>query len=306
MDEQRSAGFPQATMMTAPASGRPRLRLGVGPGLLFVSPAVLVLVTVLAVPILTVVAGSLRGEGALRGTATLQYFRDILQDRRFWGAFANTLLFTAGSVVLHLAVGLPVALLLNQKIPGRKFFRIIIMLPWMLSSVVVAVTWRWLYDAQFGIVNDLLRRAGIMTHQLDILGDPSWAMPAVIVANLWRGFPFMTLILLAALQAIPIEQHDAAAVDGASSWQVFRFVTLPNLLYPLVLVVTLDALFNFRYFDLIQVMTAGGPAGRTEVLTTLVYRSAFESFDSGHASAVAVIMFLVVLGFALVYTRVVV
>lgn len=304
MDHQRSLASPRA--VTVPGTGRPRLRPGGGAGLLFVTPAMVVLVGVLAVPILTVIAGSFRPEGGLWGALTLQNFRDVLRDRQFWSAFGNTLVFTAGSVLLHLAAGLPVALLLNQRVPGRKFFRIVTMLPWILSSVVVAVTWRWLYDAQFGVINDLLRRAGILTRQLDILGDPTWAMPAVIVANLWRGFPFMTIILLAALQGIPAEQYDAAAVDGASGWQVFRFVTVPNLLYPLVLVVTLDALFNFRYFDLIQVMTAGGPAGRTEVLTTLVYRSAFESFDTGHASAIAVVMFLFVLAFALVYTRAVI
>lgn len=294
----------QARELVALASrpGRVASRVWIRPGPCFVAPAVATLLAVLALPMAVVIGNSV-GVSASGAEPTLQHFRRLIQDEIFWNAFGNTVIFTVGSVALHGVVGLPVALLLNQRVPGRKFFRVVTMLPWMLSSVVVAVTWRWLYDAQFGVVNDLLRRMGVLNRQIDILGEPAWAMPAVMLANLWRGFPFITIIVLAALQAIPQEQYDAAAVDGASGWRVFRFVTFPNILYPLVVTATLDALFNFRYFDLIQVMTAGGPAGRTEVLTTLVYRSAFETFDTGYASAMAVLMFLVVLAFSIIYTR---
>jgi len=293
-----SRAYPQRRSPLTRTSPR-RLRLGPGP--LFVAPAIIMLIGVLIVPILTVLNSSVRVDGNLSGHITLRNYGEIFGEFGFSRTFVNTMVFTISSVVLHVVVGLPIALLLNCEVPCRKFFRIVTAIPWMLSSVVVAITWRWLYDAQFGVINDILRRLGLLTTLVDILGNPFLAMPAVLLANLWRGFPFITIIVLAALQSIPEEQYDAAAVDGATAVQAFTHVTLPNITYALLLAATLDAIFNFKYFDLIQVMTAGGPAGRTEVLTTLIYRSAFEAFDMGHATAMAGLMFVVSLGFALAY-----
>ncbi len=155
-------------------------------------------------------------------------------------------------------------------------------------------------EAQLGIINFLLSNLGLR-------GPFLWferarlALPAIIVTNIWRGFPFASLTLLAALQAIPREQYEAAAVDGASSVMQFRFVTLPHLRFALVIIATLDTIWNFKHFDLIQVMTNGGPAGATEVLTTLTYKVSFENFEFGYAAAMGVVMTLVLLAVAIVY-----
>lgn len=273
-------------------------------GFAFVAPSLLVLGIVIAFPVLDTVRLSFmetRGKGQTVFVGLANYWR-LLQDAEFWSAFQNSVTFTAGSVAGHILLGLGTALLLNQRIPFRPVFRIVSLVPWMFAAVVVAMTWRWMLDAQFGIINAILANLGLRGPFL-WFESARLALPAIIVTNIWRGFPFASITLLAALQAIPKEQYEAAAVDGASSVMQFRFVTLPNLHFALVIVATLDTIWNFKHFDLIQVMTNGGPAGATEVLTTLAYKASFENFEFGYAAAMGVVMSLVLLATTVVYVR---
>lgn len=274
------------------------------PFLWYFVPATLTSFLVLVVPLANVLWLSLQqdaGGGEFQFVG-LRNFREILTDMVFLKAIGNTFTFTLGSVALHLVVGLGVALLLNQEIYARKAFRIIALIPWMFSSVVVAGTWRWLLNSQFGPVNDILRRVGLPS-SIEWLGNVSLAMLSVILANAWRGFPFVMVMCLAGLQAIPRQQYEAASVDGAGPWQRFWFVTLPNLRFVLTISTVLDVIWNFKYFDLVMLMTNGGPAGSTEVVVTLVYRNAFEFFRFGYAAAQAVVVFLILAGFTAVYVR---
>jgi ABC-type sugar transport system permease subunit len=269
-----------------------------------VAPSLLVLGTVIAFPVLDTVWLSFmetRGKGQTVFVGLANYWR-LVQDVEFWSSFRNSVTFTVGSVAGHIVLGLGAALLLNQRIPFRPIFRIISLVPWMFAAVVVAMTWRWMLDAQLGIINAILANLGLRGPFL-WFESARLALPAIIVTNIWRGFPFASITLLAALQAIPMEQYEAAAVDGASSAMQFRFVTLPNLRFALIIVATLDTIWNFKHFDLIQVMTNGGPAGATEVLTTLVYKASFENFEFGYAAAMGVVMSLVLLATTVLYVR---
>ncbi len=267
-------------------------------------PAALVSALVLVVPLANVVLMSVQQEVAGGGFefVGLRNFRELGADPLFFKALRNTTVFTLGSVALHVILGLGAALLLNQQIRARRLFRVIALIPWMFSSVVVAGTWRWLLNSQFGPVNDVFRRVGL-PDSIEWLGSVALAMPSVVLANAWRGFPFVMVMCLAGLQAIPREQYEAAAVDGAAAWARFLYVTLPNLRFVLSISAVLDIIWNFKYFDLVMLMTNGGPASSTEVVVTLVYRNAFEFFRFGYAAAQAVVVFLILAAFTTVYAR---
>ena len=269
-------------------------------GYWFVAPAMLLLALVLVVPVCHVFYESfVRPEGF----PSVRNYVVLLQDETFQLAAQNTLTFTVVSVVGHLLIGLGVALLLNQQIRGRGTFRNLALLPWMLPPAVVATGWAWLYHNPFGMLNPLLMGLGLIGSPKAWLAAPQTAMAAVIVANLWRGFPFISLILLAGLQAIPVALHEAASVDGATTLQRFRHVTLPGLKRILLIAATLDVINTVKYFDLIWVMTGGGPANSTEVFATLIYRVAFQFFRRERAAALAVVMFVLVGLFSFFYVR---
>ncbi len=293
----------KVTSRTASVETRGRRRIN--PGYAFSLPAVVLLALVLLIPLAYVINLSLQtevGRGDMAYVGLDNYAR-FVADPYFWNAVRNTFAFTIASVAMHVLLGLGVALLLNKDIRGRTAFRVVALVPWMFSSVVVAALWRWMYSPEFGVINDILDRIGIISEQIPWLGDLNLALPAVIFANAWRGFPFVMIMVLAGLQAIPREQYEAAAVDGASTIAAFRYVTLPHLRFVLSISIVLDSIWTFKYFDLVQVMTGGGPANATEVLTTLVYRNAFEYFRFGYASAIAVMMFLILLAFTAIYVR---
>ena len=276
-----------------------------GSGFWFTAPATIVLLLVLVFPLLHVFYESFVRTTNTRQQIfpTFQNYQTLLTEETFQTAALNTLTFTVVSVAGHLLIGIGVALLLNQQIRGRAVFRNLALLPWMLPPAVVATGWAWLYHSPFGMLNPLLMALGVLDAPKAWLATPQTAMGAVIVANLWRGFPFISLILLAGLQAIPFSLHEAASVDGATSFQRFRHVTLPSLKRVLLIAGTLDVINTVKYFDLIWVMTGGGPANRTEVFATLIYRVAFQFFRRERAAALAVVMFLVVAAFSFFYVR---
>ena len=285
---------------TGPGTGR-RARTGYW----FVAPATAVLLLVLVLPVVHVLYESFvwTSSSRTRVAPSLRNYAFLAEDEIVRTAVANTVTFTVVSVLGHLAIGLGVALLLNQRIRGRAVFRNLALLPWMLPPAVVATGWAWLYHNPFGMLNPLLTGLGVLSAPRAWLASPDTAMGAVIVANLWRGFPFISLVLLAGLQAIPAALYEAAGVDGAGTWARFRHVTLPGVKRVMLIALTLDVINTVKYFDLIWVMTAGGPANRTEVLSTLIYRLAFQFFRTGRAAALAMLMVLALAVFSVFYVR---
>ena len=234
----------------------------------------------------------------------LDNYARILGDEAFWHALGVSLRFTAISVAAHVLLGLALALALNEIRVARTALRILFLTPWMVAPAVGATIWLWLLEPQFGVVNYLLMASGLIASPVAWLGEPGPAFAAVTAVEIWRGVPFVMLLLLAGLQTIPLEQYEAAGIDGASAWQRFRYVTMPNLGYLLVVASTLDTINVVRHYDIIGVMTGGGPAGATEVLPALLYNTAFRANRFGEAAAIGVMLLLMVLAFAVVYLRV--
>jgi multiple sugar transport system permease protein len=196
-----------------------------------------------------------------------------------------------------------VALVLNAPFKGRAVFRTINLLPWIIPGVVVALIWEYIYQPNYGPLNDLLRRAGLMREPVAWLSDLNLAMPAVVFTNIWRGIPFFTIMILAGLQAIPDEVYEAATVDGAGVIQRFWSVTLP-MLRPIIVVATATRIiWTFNYADLIFVMTAGGPANATQITSTYTLMQAYSDLDFGYAATLSVILLVIMLVFTALYLK---
>ena len=262
-------------------------------------PAVLVLVLVAVFPFLYSLVLSLHKWNLADRTATwtfvgLQnYVAALTRDPFFWSAVKATGIFLLGAVATEMILGMAIALLLNRQFRGQGLVRTMIMLPLMTTPVVVGLIWRFMYNPERGMVNYLLSFVGIVGP--DWLGRQQTAMVAVIVADVWEWTPFVALILLAALQALPEDPYEAARIDGASGWQSFLYITVP-LIMPALLVAGLIRLMDaFKTFDLIYVLTLGGPGVSTQVLSLYTYKYGFKFFRMGYASALSYIMvFLIV------------
>lgn len=234
----------------------------------------------------------------------LANFAEILREPRFWGALWHTALFTVGSVVPELVLGTVVALTLNQTFRGRGLMRAVVLVPWAIPTVVTALLWRFLFDGTSGIVNVLLVDVGLLDRPLVWFVHDVAAWVPVILADVWKTTPFVALLILAGLQNIDAALYEAAQMDGAGAWQRFRHVTLP-LLKPAILVAlifrTLDA---FRVFDLIYVMTGGGPGTSTEPIALYTFTALLQNLRFGYGSALSVLIFVVTFTLALIYIRV--
>ncbi len=223
----------------------------------------------------------------------LQNFVQVLTDNYFWSSFGNTLIISGAAVVLEFLIGLGLALLLNEELRGEKIFRSLFIIPIMLPPVIVGLNFKLIFDT-FGPVNGLLETFGL--NPLDWLGNPTLAKFSIILADTWQWSPFVFIILLAGLQVIPKDLYDSAKVDGAGGWKVFRYITWPMLIPSVTLVLALRVIDALKIFDVIYMVTSGGPAFSTEVLSLYIYRTAFRFGSLGYASALAVIM-LVILTF---------
>lgn len=216
----------------------------------------------------------------------LENYRFLLQDDRFWNALQNTAYFTAVSVSAQLLLGLGIALLLNRSFRGKDWVRALILVPWVIPTVVSARMWEWIYNPEFGILNFLLGG------KINWLGTPGLALHAAIFADVWKTTPFVVILLLAGLQIIPRDLYQAARVDGAGSWAAFRRITLPLLMPVLLVALVFRMLDAWRVFDVIYVLTGGGPANTTETLSLYAYKMLFQTLQFGYGSALAVVTFL--------------
>lgn len=219
-------------------------------------------------------------------------YQRMIGDGRFWQSLWNTSVFTAISVTLELIFGLGVALVLNKSFFGRGVVRTIAIIPWALPTAVMGLAWAWIFNDQYGVVNDILRRLGLIDTGINWLGTPALAMTALIVADVWKTTPFISIILLAGLQSIPEDLYEAHKMDGASPWQSFYQITLPLLMPQILIALLFRFAQSFGVFDLVQVMTGGGPAGSTETVSIYIYSTVMRYLDFGYGAALVVVTFL--------------
>lgn len=234
----------------------------------------------------------------------LRHYADLIADPVVRTAAVNTLVWVVIGAASQFVLGLVAALALDRPLPGIRAARVLVLLPWLMPSVVSAHMWALMLDPRLGVLNDLLVRSGVLDAYRAWFADPATAMPAVLTAELWRWFPFFALFLLAGLQAIPQELHDAAAVDGAGLWDRFRSITLPLLMPVIVAATILRVIGLVNGPDLLIVLTGGGPGHATEVLSLYAFKTAYLSFDFGYAAALSVVLLLVLIVFTVGYVRV--
>ena len=221
----------------------------------------------------------------------LSNYLQLFSDGQFWNAWIHTIQFTTASTLLETSIGLMIALVLSERFRGRGMVRAAMLVPWAIPTVVTSKMFGWLFDGQHGMVNYLLRSVGLIQHNVDWYGSPDFALTTIIIADVWKTTPFMALLLLAGLQTIPDSLAEASVIDGANAWQQFWYVRLPLLAPSLLIAAMFRALDAFRIFDLVYVLTGGGPADSTEVLSTLTYKDLFSALQFGYGSALATSMF---------------
>jgi ABC-type sugar transport system permease subunit len=227
----------------------------------------------------------------------------IAQDGRFWGALGHTALFTVVSVSLELVLGLIFALAMNRAFRGRGIVRVAVLVPWAIPTVVAALLWRFLFDSQAGIANALLLDTGIIDKPIVWFVHAATAWVPVILADVWKTTPFVALLLLAGLQNIDSVLYEAAAVDGASAWRQLTRITIPLLKPAILLVLIFRTLDAFRVFDLIYVLTGGGPGTSTEPIALYAFNALLQNLQFGYGAAISVVIFLITFGLALIYIK---
>jgi multiple sugar transport system permease protein len=267
----------------------------------FVAPALALLFFVTVYPIMYVFYLSLNRKLLIFDISRfvgLENYLFLLKDDRFWNAFINTTYFTLVSVSLEVLLGLSVAVLLDRSLKIKGLLRAVVLIPWAIPTVVSAKMWEWIYNADFGILNYLIGS------KVNWLGSPFLAINAAVFMDVWKTTPFVAILLMAGLKVIPQELYQAARIDGAGRWTIFRKITLP-LLKPVILIVLIFRTFDaFRVFDAIYVLTGGGPANSTETLSIYAYKVLFQTLQFGYGSALSVIVFLCVASMSLIYIRV--
>lgn len=234
----------------------------------------------------------------------LQNFIRALTNPEFWSVLFRTVGWTVLSVAAKLFIGLTAALLLYQPFRGRRIYQTLLFVPWVTPAVVAAVSWKWIYDGQVGMLNYALIQLGVISEPYSWLGHTISAFFAVVLVDVWWGIPLMTILLIAGLRAIPPETHEAATVDGASPWANLIHITLPQLLPVIGTASILSLIWTFNSFPIIWAMTRGGPAGATEILVVKTYDLFFGNFALGLGAAYAVITLAVLLIISLIYVRI--
>ncbi|UJW32066.1 sugar ABC transporter permease [Saccharothrix sp. AJ9571] len=276
----------------------------------FLLPALVYVLLFFGYPLVNNIAMSLRdysvrsfytGEAPFAG---LDNYAAVLGDPLFGTALLNTALFTLGSIFFQFTIGLALAVFFSGRFPGSALLRSLLLLPWLLPLVVSGAVWRWMLDQDHGVINAALRAVGLADGPTPWLTDPGWALPAVIIVNIWIGIPFNLVILHGGLRAIPASLYEAAALDGATAWQRFRHVTWPLLRPVTAVVLMLGLVYTIKVFDVIMVVTGGGPANATQTLTTWAYQLSFDGdFAFGQGAAVGNLLVLIATAFGLLYLR---
>jgi len=278
-----AAPIQRRSAASRPADGRNLL------GIAFMIPAAVILLVFLAYPLglgfwLGATDAKIGQTGRFIGLAN---FVSVARDTVFWLSIFNTTLYTVVASAVKFVLGLYLALLLNNRLPFKAILRAIVLLPFVVPTVLSAIAFWWIYDSQFSIISWVLIKAGLLDHYIDFLGQPWNARWSVIVANIWRGIPFVAITLLAGLQTISPSLYEAAMLDGATAWQRFRFITLPVLSPIIAVVMTFSILLTFADFQLIYVLTRGGPINATHLMATLSFQRAITGGNLGEGAAIA-------------------
>jgi ABC-type sugar transport system permease subunit len=273
----------------------------------FVAPAALIIVLIVLVPLGRALWMSLFNIQLTRPGVEpfvgLGNYIDQLASGNFWGSVGRALFFTVVSTALELLLGLALALLMDQPLRGRWLLRTIIILPWALPTIVNALMWRWIDNAEYGSLNALLTQTGIISHYQPWLSNSDTAMWMVILADVWKLTPLVAILLLAGLQSVDREVVEVARVDGAGSWQTFRLILLPLITPVILIVLVLRTMEAFKVFDLIWIMTHGGPANSTQSVAIYAYQTAYQGFDFGRGAALGYLIALVIMVLAALYLR---
>lgn len=278
-------------------------------GYLFIAPAIIFLLLVVAYPIFTTVRMSVFERNYREKTTTFvgfDHYEKALEDKVFWDSLQNTVTYTAGSVVFHVLIGGFFALLLNESWGSgtfRNLMRGLLILPWLFSMAASALIWSLLYQA-ISPLNYLITESGLSSEPIAFVGDPNIALWSLVAVNVWKYFPFYMIMILGGLQSIPPELYDAAHVDGAGRLQRFRFITMPLLRPVLISLITIDFITTFGVFDIVKLMTNGGPFRATQTAAFYVWQKGLRDVNFGYGSAMSVIMLIIVGAFTLVYLRV--
>lgn len=276
-------------------------------GWLLVVPSLLIIAGIMLQPILSTAYLSLfeapSGINAARTFVGPGNYLGLLKDSTFWATIGRTVYFTVVSVGLELALGLAIAQLIHAHPPGWQFLRTSLIIPWAVPTIVNGAMWRWIYNADYGALNGILYRLGLIERYVPWLVDPVRAMNLVIVADIWHTVPFVALILQAALATLPVELDEAAAVDGANAWQRFWSIRLPLLRSAILVALIIRTVEAFRVFDIVYIITQGGPAFGTVTVSYLTYLETFSYGNMGRGSALSFLISIFTLAMAFVYIR---
>jgi multiple sugar transport system permease protein len=269
-------------------------------------PSVILITLLNLVPMIEGIVVSLQNQNMLRPNPDgfvgfKHYNRALFDEELVWASLGRTVFWTIGSVAGGYLVGLSLALLLNMEIRGRTFFRALLLVPWVVPDVATALIWKWLYADEFGVINFLLSKSGIISQPVLWLADPNLALPSVILVQVWKLTPVMFIVLLAALQNVPKELYESAMIDGAGPFQRLWHVTLPLIRSTSVIITLLASIWTFQAFDLVYLLTGGGPADATKILPTLIYEKAFWASDLGYAAAIGMLMLVCLLILSVAY-----
>lgn len=270
-------------------------------GYYFVLPATLFLIAIIIFPAINTFKLSISGKNG--NFCGFTHYARAIFDPIVQNAFRNTVLISVVSVCFFIIIGLIMALFLNRPMRGRMWFRIIAFLPWTVPDVAVGLIWRWIYDPTYGLLNSMIEKLGFPFTNVEWLSSPSLAIYSIITTNIWRGYPFVMVILLAGLQSIPKELYECAALDGASVFKQFQHITIPGLKKPFIVSLALSTVWEFRRFALVSIMTGGGPGYSTEVMQTLIFKQYFRFFNFEYASAIAILLTIVLLMSSLPYIK---
>jgi multiple sugar transport system permease protein len=262
-------------------------------GLILMAPAIIILTLFIAYPFVLGIAYSLQDAriGVQGHFVGLKNFIDNAQNGIFQQTLRNTFVYTAITTVFKLALGMALALLMNQHFRFKNLARAGLLLPWIIPTALSTLAWLWIFDSTYGIISWVLKNAGLIQRNIPFLGDPTLAMGSVIAVNIWRGTPFFAISLLAGLQTISQDLYEAAAIDGASAWQRFRHVTLPLIMPVLTIVTLFSIIWTFADFQLVYVLTRGGPTNSTHLLATLAYQIGMTAGELSVGASISLWMF---------------
>lgn len=277
---------------------------------LFILPLLLIICIFLLVPIIKAAIMSFQYWYITNPSADGNYFvgienyKNVIGDKFFFNSVKVTLLYILATVLGRYLLGFGSALLLNAKFPGRGLARALLIIPWAVPEVVACLVWILMYDQDYGVINFLLNHAGILSHNIAYLQDVKAALPAAMVVNIWKGFPFVAIMLLAGMQSVSNELYEAARIDGANTWHQVKYITIPSIKPVSMIVFLLLIIWTIKDYAIAFVLAKGGPSRATEILTIYVQQTAFKYFDFGKAAAAGMLMLLVSLAFTYVYFRV--